>query len=222
MCNLYSMTKDRMALMMRFALRENRTAWFEPKAAIFPGNEAPVIRLGDGGERELEVMHWGFVRQPKGRAPSRVGNVRNDTVLTNRFWTSSFRERRALVPFTSYAEPLGLKPASWWWHTLAEDGEDRPLGAFPGIWKDYTGPIRKDGEMVAQRVFAFMTCGPNTLEFAQAHERMPVLLRTEEQFDRWLKGSEEEALGLATPYPAEGMRIVQRGGARKDLLNVEA
>lgn len=218
MCNLYCQTKDRMNVMMRFALKENRTAVFEPSAAIFPGYEAPVIRESEDGERELEMMRWGFVRLPKGKAPGRVTNVRNDTVLSNRFWTPSFRERRCLVPFTSYAEPLGLKPSSWWWHTLEQEGEERPLGAFPGIWKDYEGPIKKDGEKVRQRVFAFMTCGPHSLESAAAHERMPVLLKTEEDFDVWLHGNEEEALSLARPYPAERMRIVQKGSARKDLL----
>lgn len=207
-----------MTVMMRFKLKENRTAWFEPKAAIFPGNEAPVIRVADDGERQLEIMHWGFVRLPKGKAPGRVGNVRNDTVLTNRFWTSSFMERRCLVPFSSYCEPLGLKPASWWWHALVSSTDARPLGAFAGLWKDYTGPIRKDGEKVTQRVFAFMTCGPNRLPSAQAHERMPVLLDSDEQFDQWLHGSEDEALKLAEPYPDDRMLIVQKGTARKDML----
>lgn len=207
---------------MRFALRDNRTARFEPAPAIFPGYEAPVIRVGDDGERELEMMRWGFVRLPKGKAPGRVTNVRNDTVLSNRFWTPSFRERRCLVPFTSYAEPLGLKPSLWWWHTLEDTDDDRPLGAFPGIWKDYEGPIKKDGEKVRQRVFAFMTCDPNTLESARAHERMPVLLHTDEEFDAWLHKSEEQALMLAKPYPADAMKIVQKGSAREDMLGQEA
>lgn len=115
--NLYSMTSYRMTVMMRFKLKENRTAWFEPKNAIFPGNEAPVIRLAEDGERQLEIMNWEFVRLAKSRAPGRVGYVRRDTVLTNRFWTASFRERRCLVPCSSYCELSGLAPASWWWHT---------------------------------------------------------------------------------------------------------
>lgn len=207
-----------MTVMMRFKLQENRTAWFEPKVAIFPGNQAPIIRVADDGERMLEEAFWGFVRLPKGKAPGRVGNVRNDTILSNRFWTDSFRKRRCLVPFSSYCEPLGLKPASWWWHALEAEDDDRPLGAFPGIWRDYEGPIKKDGEAVRQRVFAFMTCEPNTLESARAHERMPVLLRKDEEFETWLRGSEAEALALAKPYPAQSMRVVQKGAARKDLL----
>jgi nucleotidyltransferase/DNA polymerase involved in DNA repair len=151
------------------------------------------------------------------RAPSRVGNVRDDTILSNRFWTSSFKERRALVPFSSYCEPIG-KPASWIWHALRSNREARPLGAFPAIWKDYTGPVKKDGENVTQRVFAFLTTSPNSLPAALEHGRMPVLLTRDEEFEQWLRGSEEEALGLARPYPAEDMRIVQEGSNRKDML----
>lgn len=208
-----------MTVLMRFGLRENRAAWFEPKAAIFPGNEAPVIRLAEYGERELEVMTWGFVRRPPNRAPSRVGNARDDTILANRFWTPSFRERRCLVVASSYCEPIGERPATWHWHALRGDNDARPLFAFPGFWRDYTGPIRKDGEDVTQRVFAFLTCGPNGLPAAEFHGRMPVLLTTDEGFATWLHGSAEEALALARPYPAAGMRIVQSGADRKDLLS---
>ena len=217
MCNLYSQTKDRMTVMMRFKLQENRTAWFEPKSAIFPGYQAPIIRVAEDGDRMLEEAIWGFVRRPPGTAPGRVGNVRDDTILSNRFWTSSFKERRALVPFSSYCEPIG-KPASWIWHALRSNREARPLGAFPAIWKDYTGPVKKDGENVTQRVFAFLTTSPNALPAAQEHGRMPVLLTRDEEFEQWLRGSEEEALGLARPYPAGDMRIVQEGPNRKDML----
>lgn len=219
MCNLYAMTKQRNKLLQRMGIKDNRAAHFEPYPAIFPGREAPVVRVDDDGERILELMTWGFVRLPKGKAPGRVGNVRNDTISSNRFWTSSFVGRRCLVPVTAYCEPIGLKPATWYWHALAGE-EPRPLFAFPGIWRDYTGPIRKDGPNVTQRVFAFLTCGPNELETAQAHERMPVLLDTDEQFNTWLEASPDEALALAAPYPATGLRIVQKGSERSDLLEV--
>lgn len=219
-CNLYAQSRTRLAVMMKFGLKENRTSWFEPKFSIFPGNTAPVIRLGDGGEPELLEMTWGFVRRPHGKAPERTGNCRDDTIRTNLFWVPSFRERRCLVPFSSYCEPLGKRPADWVWHSLRSETEERPLGAFAGIWRSYTGPVKKDGDVITENVFAFMTCGPNTLETAVAHERMPVLLDKEEQFETWLRGTEDEAHALANPYPAEGIRIVQRGSSRKDPLEV--
>lgn len=217
MCNLYAASASRAAVMKRFGLKDNRTAHFEPKTAIFPGREAPVILLNEDGERELQLLTWGYVRRPPGRAPSRTGNARNDTVLSNRFWTDSFKNRRALVPATAYCEPVGQKPAVWHWHALHAQ-EPRTLFAFPGIWRDYTGPIKKDGEPVTQRVFAFLTCGPNALPTAEHHGRMPVVLDNEEAFERWMKASPEEALGLAKPYPAEGLVIVQSGNEKHDML----
>jgi putative SOS response-associated peptidase YedK len=50
------------------------------------------------------------------------------------------------------------------------------------------------------------------------HERMPVLLTREEEFETWLRGSSKEALALAREYPPERMRIVQEGLDKEDLL----
>jgi putative SOS response-associated peptidase YedK len=50
------------------------------------------------------------------------------------------------------------------------------------------------------------------------HERMPVLLTSEEDFETWLRGSPDEAFALAREYPPDKVRIVQEGFKRKDLL----
>ncbi|MEQ1718023.1 MAG: SOS response-associated peptidase family protein, partial [Hyphomicrobium sp.] len=128
-------------------------------------------------------------------------NVRDDKIRSSTFWKGSFEERRCLVPASSYCEPKGEKPAVWHWFAI--NGEDaRPLFAFPGIWRTYTGPLKKDGENVSQTVYAFMTTEPNELTASINHERMPVVLSTEEQFDTWLNGNTKEAFELARPYPA--------------------
>ena len=51
------------------------------------------------------------------------------------------------------------------------------------------------------------------------HERMPVLLTQEEEFDTWLRGSSDEALALAREYPSEQTWIVQEGLDKEDLLS---
>ena len=56
-------------------------------------------------------MSWGFVLLQDGKAPRRVTNVRDDKILTSRFWTPSFQQRRCLVPASSYCEPDSGKPA---------------------------------------------------------------------------------------------------------------
>ena len=47
---------------------------------------------------------------------------------------------------------------------------------------------------------------------------MPVLLTREEEFERWLRGSKDEALAIAKECPPEQMRIVQEGFEKEDLL----
>jgi putative SOS response-associated peptidase YedK len=47
---------------------------------------------------------------------------------------------------------------------------------------------------------------------------MPVLLTANEEFDTWLNGSPREAFSLARSLDAGGMRIVQSGSEREDLL----
>lgn len=219
MCNLYSMTRPRDAVLRFFEVSDNRATAFTESDAIFPGYEAPVIRLASDGERELAVMNWGFMRHEKGKAPRRVTNVRDDKILTSPFWKPSFQKRRCLVPASSYCEPKGEKPATWHWFTLTGETE-RPLFAFPGIWMHYTGPLRKDGDVVGQNVFAFMTTEPNELTASINHERMPVLLTSPSDFETWLSAPVDEAFALARSYAAEQMRIVQSGFEKRDLLGL--
>ena len=217
MCNLYSMTKPRSEVGKLFKVSDNRLPLFDWADAKFPANTAPIIRNASDGERELANLSWGFVRPMAGINPRRVTNVRDDTIRSNRFWNGSFEERRCLVPASSFSEPDGKKPASWYWFALKGD-EPRPLFAFAGIWRSFKGHLKKDGPEVEVDVFAFMTTTPNELVAAVNHERMPVILTSEEEFQQWLNGTPDEAYSLAKQYPKEHMRVVQSGFDKKDLL----
>ena len=228
MCNLYSLTRSREAMLRLFRIPENRAAVYAPLPAIFPGHAAPVIRQAADGERELVTMSWGFVLLQQGKAPRRVTNVRDDKILTSAFWRGSFEERRCLVPATSFCEPKGdAKPATWHWFALkgaaaATDtavtppAQQRPLFAFPGVWRRYKGPLRKDGEPVELDVYAFLTTTPNALVATINHERMPVLLNSLEACRVWLEGTPQEAMTLAQEYPPDAMHIVREGFDKSD------
>ena len=167
-------------------------------------------------------MSWGFVLLQNGRAPKRVTNVRDDKILESRFWRGSFEERRCLVPATSFCEPNGdVKPATWHWFAI-NGSEPRPTFAFPGIWRRYQGPVRKDGPKVDLEVYSFLTTTPNKLVATINHERMPVLFTREEEFEAWLRGSPTEAFTLAREYPPDRMRIVQEGLRKEDRLDAAA
>ena len=118
MCNLYSMTRNREAILLLFRISDNRAPNIGPQPSIFPAYSAPVIRRAADGERELSTMNWGFVLLQPGKAPRRVINVRDDKILTSKFWKPSFEARRCLVPASSYCEPNGQKPAAWYWFAV--------------------------------------------------------------------------------------------------------
>jgi putative SOS response-associated peptidase YedK len=101
MCNLYSMTRYREAILRLFRISHNRAAAYEPQDAIFPGYQAPVVRKAADGERELVVLNWGFVLLQKDKVPKRVTNIRDDKAQS-KFWRTSFEQRRCLVPASSY------------------------------------------------------------------------------------------------------------------------
>jgi putative SOS response-associated peptidase YedK len=226
MCNLYSLNKKRDMIARFFRVSDNRAAMFEPKDAIFPGHTAPVIRLAGDGERELINMSWGFVLPQPGKAPRRVTNVRDDKILTSRFWRPSFEVRRCLVPASSYCEPDANTPAGWHWFAVNGspqiEPDDRHLFAFPGISQSWRGPIKKDGPDVDIETYSFMTTLPNALTTSINHERMPVLLTDESEFETWLKAPLEEAYGLVRSYDPEHMRIVQSGKDKRDLMGAAA
>lgn len=217
MCNLYSHTRSRETLRARFRISDNRCGEVRPQAAIFPKATASVVRLASDGERELTSMMWGFPLLRKGYAPQPVTNVRDDTVLTSPFWRPSFEARRCLVPASSYCEPDDQSPAGWHWFAL-EPAEERPLFAFPGVWKRYRGPVKKDGPTIETDVYAFLTTKPNALTGTIMHDRMPCILREPEEFDVWLNGPADEAYKLVGTYEAERMRIVQSGAEKADRL----
>lgn len=202
-----------------FRVSDNRGAAWEPLTAIFPGYQAPVIRKAEDNEREAVLMNWGFILKRPNYAPKRVTNIRSEKALTG-FWRNSIERRRCLIPASSYCEPHGSKkPAEWNWLTIRQGEEKRPLFAFPGAWMRYRGPVKKDGPEVEQEVYAFLTTEPNRLIVDNIdHDRMPVLLNEEAEFETWLSGTTEEALKLVKSYAADDMRIVQAGKEKKDLL----
>jgi putative SOS response-associated peptidase YedK len=189
----------------------------DPLTQIFPGWTAPVVRKAADGECEVSLLTWGFVLLQDGRAPKRVTNTRDDKIKSP-FWSESFKQRRCLVPASSFCEPHdGRKPASWHWFALKGD-EPRPLFAFAGLCGRWKGPIKKDGPNVDIEVYSFTTTLPNALTQTINHERSPVILTEEDQFETWLSGTPQEAFSLVKSFDADRMHIVQEGFGKEDRV----
>ena len=187
MCNLYRMTKGRAEV----------AAWFDAADGsvganfgeeIYPGYPALVVAEG-----QVRQMSWGFplvLKGSKGQPlkPKPVNNTRADK-LDGFFWRYSFAERRCLIPLTAWAEaegPKGGKTRSWL--SLPDGG----LLAAAGV--------RRDSDEWG-RCYSMVMTDPNR-QTAEIHNRMPVILKAEEQ-DLWSRGSPQEAFTLCRPFQGD-------------------
>ncbi len=135
-----------------------------------------------------------------------VTNVRN---TANSYWRAWLKPGfRCLVPATSYCEYQdGSKLPTWF-----AFGPARPLFAFAGIWRPWTGLRGKeDGE---HRLYAFLTTEPNHVVRPVHAKAMPVVL-AEADWDTWLEAPTEIALALQTAPAPSGLAVVATG-ERKD------
>ena len=190
---------------------------YEAQPAIFPKYTSPIVRLGTNGARELIGAHWGFVmpqiskKTGKPTQPKAVNNARDDKLQSSRFWSASFRERRCLVPASSFCETKGRNPATYYWFGLRSD-EERPPFAFAGMWRSYKGKYRtKDGEQDLDIITStIVTSTPNALVKPVHPDRMAVILDPTD-YEQWLHGTEDDAMALCKPYPADHMKLFKSG-----------
>jgi putative SOS response-associated peptidase YedK len=202
MCNLYSMTKGQDALRKLFRVTEDRAGNLPSLPAIFPDQMAPIVRGEAEGRRVLEMMRWGFPPPPNvGSHP--VTNVRN---LASPYWRPWLRrEARCLVPVTAFCEYTDSRPKIPHWFALAED---RPLFAFAGIWRSWSGTRRGvEGE---HRLFAFLTTETNALLRPVHAKAMPVVLCADD-WDLWLEGEQADVVALQRPVAEDVLRLVATG-----------
>ncbi len=169
-----------------------------PRFNVAPTQTLPVITRNS--PNRVEMMRWGLI--PSWAKDAGIGskmiNARAETVAEKPAFRRSLRSRRCLVPASGFFE--------W-----KRDGEsktphfihlpDEPLFAFAGLYDVWRDP---DGRTVQS--YTVLTTQPNEL-MAEIHNRMPVILRREDE-DEWLDPANtepEHLLPLLRPYPAHDM-----------------
>jgi len=219
MCNLYSnmTTQDEMRRLFEVDEEYDRLGNAEPQSAIYPRYDAPVVRLDADGNRELVQMHWGFPmpqtskKTGKPILPKAVNNARDDKLRSSRFWSASFRERRCLIPASSFCEAKGRSPATYFWFGLKGD-DPRPPFAFAGLWRGFKGKYKdEDVDIITHTV---VTSIPNELVKPVHPDRMVVILDPTD-YETWLHGTEDEAMALCRPFDPERMQIFKSGEDEK-------
>ena len=111
MCGRYRRKSDKQRIADAFGVTPDLDELdLGPDEDIAPGSVQPVVFLNDDGERQIELMRWGF------KLPDRLlFNARSEGIDTAKFWKDAFLAGRIIVPadgiFEWKAMPKGAKEA---------------------------------------------------------------------------------------------------------------
>lgn len=194
MCGRFSFVAEDAEILERFGIRV-RTAIYKARYNCAPTQNLAVISNETPGE--LQFFRWGLI--PSWAKDISIGskliNARGETIMEKPSFRNSFKNRRCLVPATSFFEwrrdklmtPFNIRLKS------------RELFCFAGLWDKWVTP---DGEMIHS--FTIITTSPNVLLEA-IHDRMPVILHREDEH-RWIsREADPSMVDLLKPFPAELM-----------------
>ena len=199
MCGRYVL-EDVEELSERFRLQAERFG-LRPRFNAAPTDELPVVLMNADGERELRPMRWGLTpkwRRKEGQAAPPLFNARSETVAEKPTFRKLLRTQRCLVPTNGFFEweRRGGKKLPHYFTV-----SDEPLVALAGL---YDESVDDEGEVIP--AYTILTTRPNQL-LEQFHNRMPVILRPEDE-ETWLDPDLDEPAALEgcyEPFPADRM-----------------
>ncbi len=175
-----------------------------------PTDPMPIVRFHEEGKLIAELRRWGFILMVNGKTidkatgqPKKVKrdviNAMSEKLTTSYMWKWSFKERRCLIPMSSWDE---------WPETRA--GKQRVRVSMPsepvfmaaGLYDANVDP--KTCERAA--VYTMVIVPPNEF-LGTVHDRAPMVLLPS-RYAAWLAGG-EEALALVGTHPNADAFAVQ-------------
>ena len=125
---------------------------------IFPTNVVPVL----AAERKPQLMRWGFARYD---GKGSIINARCETVTEKPMFQKAMRERRCLLPASSYFE----------WKDSGAKRKQKHAISLPGQDTLYMAGIYREEKDMELPVFVILTREASA-SVSTIHSRMPVIL----------------------------------------------
>ncbi len=193
MCGRYTLRRPRRVKLE--GLDDNELFPVLPRYNIAPSQEVLTVRE-ISEKRFFSTLHWGLIPSWSEK-PVGFINARAETLQTKPSFREAFQRRRCLIPADGFYEweKLGKERRPYYFQMKNE----APF-CFAGIWDEW----KKDAASITS--CAIITTTPNEM-LASIHDRMPVILRSEDQ-DMWLRGSAKlkDLKNLLVPFSANEMK----------------
>ncbi|MBW5444649.1 SOS response-associated peptidase [Cohnella sp. CFH 77786] len=205
MCGRYTITITLEELMLRYFAELPAAEFHLPRYNVAPTQMVPAV-VNDGRRNRLGLLKWGLIPPwaEDEKAGSRLINARAETLEERPAYRDAYRRKRCLVPADGFYE----------WKSEPGKGGKRPyrivlrgggMFSMAALYETWTAP---DGRKVGS--FAIVTTEPNAL-MAGIHDRMPVILRPEDEA-LWLDRQVQDPSllrHLLVPYPADEMEAYE-------------
>lgn len=197
MCGRSSLNKTEKDLEQRF----NATFYSDdlerynplPNINVSPSHIMPIITNLD--KAHFSAMRWGLI--PFWAKDIKIGykmiNARKETILEKASFKNAMKQRRCLVPATSFYEWKKLDKGKQVYEITTKDNE---IFSMAGLWEEWKSP---EGESILS--FTVITQEPNNT-LKDIHNRMPAILNKEHE-ELWLSDDlpAQELLQMIEPYP---------------------
>ena len=194
MCGRFKRKSDKQKVARVFEVKAGlEDTDFAPGDDLRPQSMQPVVFTNEAGERQIEMMRWGF------KLPDRMlFNARSEGIAHANFWKDAFLTGRAIAPGDAIFEwkkmPEGEKKPKY---EITIPGQE-PFG-MAAVWKLWKNP--KTGEW--ERTFAILTGDPNEL-VVPIHDRMTTFVEPRD-YGEYLTYSERPPTHLLRVLPSEKM-----------------
>lgn len=213
MCGRFTITVTLEELITHYLIVDSKLATLKPNYNVAPMHNVPAVIASDAGNR-LGELRWGLVPfwAKDDKIGSKMINARAETVAEKPAFKRLLKTKRCIIPADGFYEWKKDGTSKQPYRILMSDGS---LFSFAGLYDTWEDP---EGKKLS--TCTIITTTPNSL-MEDIHDRMPVILRPEDEAD-WLgrdNDDVESLLKLLKPYDAAKMRAYKVPSAVGNVRN---